>query len=83
MRCVSSAQSTVSHLTTCVNSLTWTATRRPTTYWCHWSHYLLPLTTYYRVQVRWDEDDARELSLEWLRGKCGYVPQEPLLFDIG
>ena len=32
--------------------------------------------------VRWDEDDARELSLEWLRGKCGYVPQEPLLFDM-
>ena len=26
--------------------------------------------------VRWDGDDARELSLEWLRGKCGYVPQE-------
>ena len=44
---------------------------------------LTTVTTYYRVQVRWDEDDARELSLEWLRGKCGYVPQEPLLFDIG
>ena len=28
------------------------------------------------MQVRWDGDDARELSLEWLRGKCGYVPQE-------
>jgi ABC-type multidrug transport system fused ATPase/permease subunit len=27
--------------------------------------------------VRWDGDDARTLSLDWLRGKCGYVPQEP------
>ena len=34
------------------------------------------LPTYYCLQVRWDGDDARELSLEWLRGKCGYVPQE-------
>ena len=27
--------------------------------------------------VRWDDDDARDLSLESLRGACGYVPQEP------
>ena len=32
--------------------------------------------------VRWDDDDARDLSLESLRGACGYVPQEPLLFDL-
>ena len=32
-------------------------------------------------EVRLDGGDARGLSLAWLRGQCGYVPQDPLLFD--
>ena len=32
-------------------------------------------------EVRWDGLDAREWDLACLRTRCGYVPQEPLLFD--
>ena len=32
-------------------------------------------------EVRWDGLDARSCDLAWLRTRCGYVPQEPLLLD--